>query len=143
MVDKMSTATQKISASNPFVDIEKMFDDYVRPDRHTLPFDLLVGVCGRLDSPGPRDSRWEYILDVGMPLIQKVLNREPIGKGPHFFIFPDRWMVPGEAQAFVSRLSENSDANTFVRVYIITHQPYIVGGCPRESVRIITKVEKK
>lgn len=131
----------KITAVNPFRWIEDMFKDYQRENHEYQcgPFDLLCVVAGRVDSPGPRDERWEYIIDCGSNLIEKVLKHQPIGAGPHFFIFPDRWMVPGEAQQFGHALTKNPDAKKFGRVYVVTHQPYIVGDCRREQVRILRK----
>lgn len=126
-----------VRIADPLRDIEVMFKDYVRPAAQTYPFDYLVAVCGRVDSPGPRDQMWEHVLDFGMPLIAKVLNLEPIGAGPHFFIFPDRWMVPGEATEFEARLRKNPDATKFGRVYVVTHQPYLVSGCLKEQCRIV------
>jgi hypothetical protein len=127
----------KIIATNPFSQIDEMFKDYVRPAGYNQPFDYLVAVCGRVDSPGPRDKRWDYIRDAGMVLIEKVLKRQPIGAGPHYFVFPDRWLVPGEAMEFESALQENPDAKKFKRIYIVTHQPYLVSGCLREQCRIV------
>lgn len=115
------------------------FKDYVPPTNGRGKYDLLVAVAGRLDSPGPRDSCWEYILDAGRDKLEKVLNREPIGAGPHFFVFPDRWLTPPEASAFTDHLNKNPDASKFGRVYVVTHQPYIVSGCRRQEVRILTK----
>ena len=126
-----------VRASDPFAWIDAMFADYVRPPNHRLPFDYFVAVCGRTDSPGPRDTRWEYILDTGMPLIPKVLAHQPIGAGPHYFIFPDRWMVPDEAAGFLSDLAKNPDAKKFKTIYVVTHQPYLVGDCLKEQVRIV------
>jgi hypothetical protein len=136
---QMITTQQPIKAVNPFQWIVEIFNDYTRSPKSDLPFDYLVAVCGRMDSPGPRDERFEYIRDVGMPNIEKVLRLQPIGAGPHFFIFPDRWMVPGEAMEFLSKLKRNPDAKKFKRVYVVTHQPYLVGDCRREQVRIVRK----
>lgn len=133
----------KTTIRNPFGDIVDMFRDYVRPSDYKLPFDVLVAVCGTINSPGPRDPRWEFALDMGMPKIEKVLKHEPIGKGPHYFMFPDRWMVPIESARFVSALSKNPDAASFDRVYIVTHAPYIVGDCRREQVRLVTNAQPK
>lgn len=139
MKAKAKAAPQtRIKAGLPTQWIEDMFKDYKRP-ANSGPFDYLVAVCGRVDSPGPRDERWEYILDLGMPLLEKVLRFEPIGAGPHFFIFPDRWLVPGEAVEFASALRKNPDAAKFGRVYIVTHQPYLVGDCLKEQCRIVYK----
>lgn len=136
---KPAVPATTIVASNPYKEIEDCFADYVRPDEYkNKPFDFLVVVAGRADSPGPRDPRWEYILDAGRNKIEQVLNGEGIGPGPHYFIFPDRWLVPAEAQAFGSKLFANPDAKKFERVYIVTHQPYIVGDCRREQCRIMT-----
>ena len=140
---KTKPAKGRIVCGNPCQCIEDMFRDYVKPPKDKYSdgrkFDLLVAVAGRLDSPGPRDPMWEFILEVGTGNLDKVLNREPIGPGPHFFVFPDRWLVPAEAQRFVDDLNHNPDADKFGRVYIVTHQPYIVGDCLKEEVRIIRK----
>ena len=133
--------THKIQANHPFLWIEELFLDYRRPSDSTRVFDLLVAVAGRVDSPGPRDERWDLIRDAGSQNIENVIARKPIGKGPHFFIFPDRWLVPGEAQNFSVDLALNPDAAKFGRVYVVTHQPYIVSGCRKEQVRILRKVQ--
>lgn len=130
---------KKITASNPFGWIEELFSNFKRPAGSAWPFDYLVVVSGRVDSPGPRDSRWEYILDAGRNLLEKVLARQPIGAGPHFFIFPDRWLQPGEAVEFVSALRANPDAKKFGRVYVVTNQPYLVGDCVKEQCLILRK----
>lgn len=131
----------EVQVVKPLDWIVDMFRDYKRPKNSKDKYDLLVAVCGRLDSPGPRDSRWDYIRDMGMPLIEKVLNRKPIGAGPHFFIFPDRWMVPAEGQQFTLALDQNPDAKKFDKVYVVTNEPYIVSGCLKEQVRIVRKVD--
>ncbi len=128
----------KVFVSNPYREIEKYFADFVRSPRDTWPCEICVAVCGRIDSPGPRDERWEFIRDAGMPLIDKVLKRQPIGAGPHFFIFPDRWLTPPESASFVHHIIHNPDVAKFGRVYFVVHQPYIVGDCLRENVRVIT-----
>jgi hypothetical protein len=131
-----------IAARNIFQFVEDAFKDYERgKDGKDKPFDLLVCVAGRNNSPGPRDERWEFMLDWGKDKIEKVLKREGIGSGPHYFIFPDRWMVPGESMEFVPHLWKNPDAKKFDRVYIVTHQPYIVGNCFNWQCRILTKKE--
>jgi hypothetical protein len=127
------------TVSHPFQWIEDLFKDYKRRADWEHPFDYLCIVSGRVDSPGPRDPRWEYTLDFGMSKIEKVLAREPIGVGPHFFIFPDRWMQPGESVGFLSALIENPDAKKFQRVYVVTNQPYLFGDCMREQCLILTK----
>lgn len=134
----------KITASDPLQWIDDMFKNYKRDPIAGMystawPFDFLVVVSGRADSPSPRHSRWEYILDHGMPKIEKVLNLEPIGPGPHYFIFPDRWLNPAEAQMFGSLLCKNPDAKKFGRVYVVTNQPYIVSDCRKEQVLILTE----
>lgn len=135
----MSPTPPPIIASNPFTFIGQFFADYTRRSDCTWPFDFLVGVAGRGDSPGPRDDMWEYTLDAGRNKLQRVLDHQSIGAGPHYFVFPDRWLVPGEAQGFVHSLCKNPDAAKFGRVYVITHQPYIVGDCMAENVRILRK----
>lgn len=76
---------------------------------------------------------------MGMPKLDKVLKREPLGEGPHFFIFPDRWLVPAESAAFTDHLNHNPDVKKFGRVYCVVHQPYIVSDCRKEEVRIVRK----
>ncbi len=137
--EKSDKFRQSLTASNPFSFIEDYFKDYIKPANCYLPFDYLVAVAGRIDSPGPRDEQWELILDFGKPLLEKVLKGEGIGAGPHFFIFPDRWLVPAEAQLFFSQLCKNPDAKKFGRVYVVTHQPYLVGDCLKEQCRILYK----
>lgn len=132
----------KIIASNPFQWIVDLFKNYKRPCDCNSPFDYLCIVSGRVDSPSPRDSRWEYILDAGMPMLEKVLNLEPIGSGEKFFIFPDRWLQPGEAVGFLSALIKNPDAKKFGKVYVVTNQPYLVSDCRREQVLILTNDSK-
>jgi hypothetical protein len=136
---KNTKQVDRIRVVNPVAWIEDLFKNFKRPAHYDWPFDFLVLVSGRIDSPGPRDEKWEYILDLGMPKIEKVLARKPIGAGPHFFIFPDRWLTPPEAVQFGHALKHNPDAAKFGRVYVVTHQPYIVGDCHREQVLILRK----
>lgn len=135
----MSKKIVKITALDPFRWIEELFKDFQPLSDYGYPFDYFCVVSGRSDSPSPRDSRWEYILDFGSQLIEKVLLREPIGGGTKFFIFPDRWLQPAEAAGFLSALKENPDAKKFGKVYVVTNQPYLVSDCRREQVRILTK----
>lgn len=134
-----SEVPNRVTVGRPFQWLEDMFKNYRRPADDKRKFDFLCVVAGRINSPGPRDKRWEYILDFGSALIPKVLKRQAIGPGPHVFIFPDRWMVPGESVEFGHALSENPDAHRFKQVYVVTHAPYIVGDCLREQVVILTK----
>lgn len=123
---------------HPLQMIEESFADYKRPaELKNKPFDLLVMVSGREDSPGPRDERWEFCLDVGRDKIEKVLECKPIGAGPHHFVFPDRWLQPGESMRFPDLLYKNPDAKKFGRVYMLVNQPYIVGNCRREQTRFL------
>ena len=125
-------------ASNPFSAIDAWFKDYDSSTCIDNAFELLVAVCGRVESPGPRNDMWEYILDVGKEKIKAVLALEPIGAGTHYFIFPDRWMQPAESAGFRDRLLKNPDAKKFKRVYVVVNQPYIVSGCKKEQIRTIT-----
>lgn len=136
----MPATKSSVKAGHLFQDIDDLFKDYKRPARHLAePFDYLCVVAGRVDSPGPRDPMWEHRLDFGMPKIAKVLKKEPIGAGPHYFIFPDRWLQPGEAVEFESLLAANPDAKKFGRIYIVTNQPYLVSSCMAEQCRILRK----
>lgn len=121
-----------------FDPIDAFFKDVQTSPSERQPFLLLVAVAGRMDSPGPRDPMWEFLLDAGRDLIEPVLDRKPIGAGPHYFVFPDRWLTPPESADFTLALSQNPDAAKFGRVYCVVHQPYIVSGCRKENVRILT-----
>lgn len=136
---KSQTLAPPTIAASPFARVDAMFDDYARAPDYHYPFDYLVAVAGRIDSPGPMDPMWEFILDVGRTKLEDVLAERPIGAGPHYFIFPDRWLVPAQAQAFFHHLVQNPDASKFGRVYVVTHQPYVVGDCRKEQVRIVRK----
>lgn len=136
---KSKTLGAPTIAASPFAQVDAMFGDYNRPADYHYPFDYLVAVAGRIDSPGPMDPMWEYILDAGRTKLKDVLAERPIGGGPHYFIFPDRWLVPAQAQAFFHHLLQNPDASKFDRVYVVTHQPYLVGDCRKEQVRVVRK----
>ena len=77
---------------------------------------------------------------VGLPRLWAELeSRKRILVNEGKIIFPDRWLVPGDAQNFHDRLKNNPDAAKFGRVYVVTHQPYVLGSCLREQVWIIRK----
>lgn len=136
-------AQAKIFAANPLAWLAKKFDEMAKTlaasGREKGKFAYVVMVAGRADSPGPRDPMWEMILDLGRTKIQDVLDRKPIGVGPHYFVFPDRWLTPPEAMSFRVHLEQNPDAYGFKIVGIVTHQPYLVGDCFKEQCCILTR----
>lgn len=100
------------------------------------PFKVRVGCAKRRP---PRHEFFEYLIDMGMPDIDKVFKNESFeGKKSLTFIFPERWMGVAEQQAFMAALSAHPEAETLEQVDIITSSPLLIGNFYKEQIRILT-----
>lgn len=145
----MKTATAKpertgprITARPPGQELWDVFKDYVEPEhiREKWNFQLMVLVDSFM---GPLSPRYEYILDMGVPHIGAVYSNKPLPDGDLTFIFPDRWITPRFAILFNHALNKHPSIVKGPRrkVLIVCFQPYIVGDCMKEQVRIIRSDE--
>ncbi len=96
----------------------------------------------------PRDERFEFERDFGMPLIPAVLEHRPLrfglkvdGGGQHLtFVFPERWLTTQEEYSFVSRLTEHPEvkAAKLTVVDLVTKSPLLIGSFIRDDILIIS-----
>lgn len=105
------------------------------------PFRLHVLVAGPRLSP--RDSMFEYFLEMGVSHIPNILKHESLdlsrAEADLLFVFPERFMSVHEQHSFMHRLKKHPDANKIRSVDIITQNPLIVGGLGKESVAIFSR----
>ncbi len=90
---------------------------------------------------GPLHPRYDSVQDMGATLIPLVYNKKPLPSGDLLFAFPDRWIGPIYARMFIYCLNRHPSivkSKTRRKILIVTTQPYIIGDCIRENVRIIT-----
>ncbi len=100
------------------------------------PFKVRVGCVKRRP---PRHEFFEYLIDMGMPDIDKVFKNESFeGKKDLTFIFPERWMGVAEQQAFTAALAAHPEAETLRQVDIITSSPLLIGSFYAEQIRILS-----
>jgi hypothetical protein len=151
---EMKTATKKpeqtaprITCAPPGQALWDVFKDYVEPEhiKKQWNFQLMVIVDSFL---GPLSPRYEYILDMGVPHLKAVYAQQPLPAGDMTFIFPDRWITPRFAIMFNHVLNKNpsivaeAKAGKRRKILIVCFQPYIVGDCMKEQVRIIREDEE-
>jgi hypothetical protein len=143
---KTPRSQPKITASSPGDWLWDLFKDYQEPEiiKQTFPsMQLLVVVAGTCYPP--RHEKWDYIKDWGHGDIEDVLtHKKGLPKGDLMFVFPDNFMIPVESRLFVYRLARHPDIvnEPRRRVLIVTNQPYIVGDCRREQVRLLKDGEQ-
>ena len=106
-------------------------DDFVKD---TYPFRVR---CAVIKACPPRHERFEYVRDMGMALIDKVFNGEPLRLTRLTFIFPERWMSVHEQQAFMLRLSKHPDAEQLETVDIMTSSPLIISDFFASNIQIV------
>lgn len=135
--------TGKITAGSPTDILDIYWKDYQDPQDNSSFPRLIVNVMVAGTCLPPRHEMWDFIRDMGMPHIEKVLFGQPglVGVGDSmYFIFPDRWMIPAESMEFLHRLHEHPEIKACkkrTRVVVLTNQPYIVGSCMKEQVRMM------
>ncbi len=132
----------RITARPPGQDLWDVFKDYVEPAhiKDKWNFQLMCIVDSFM---GPLSPRYEFILDMGVGLIGAVYANKPLPDGDLTFIFPDRWITPRFAILFNHALNKHPSIVKGPRrkVLIVCFQPYIVGDCMKEQVRIIRSDE--
>lgn len=99
------------------------------------PFFIRVGLIQRRP---PRHEYFEYIRDLGMVDIEKVMEKKRLNRRNLTFVFPERWLGVAEQQAFTHSIATHPNAETIKQVDILTSSPLIIGGFLREHIRIIT-----
>lgn len=101
------------------------------------PFKVRVGV---IKYRPPRHEFFEYILNMGMVDIEKILydadNYKPASKLT--FIFPERWMSVHEQRCFMYELCKVKNVDMIEQVDIITSSPIMVSDFMACMIRIIT-----
>lgn len=138
------TSAPRITAKQPGQELWDLWTDYVEPEhiKKSWNFQLMVVVDSFL---GPLSPRYEYILDMGVPHIGPVYAKKPLPPGDLTFIFPDRWITPRFAILFNHSLNNHPDIKKGPRrkILITAFQPYIVGDCMKEQVKIIRSDEQE
>ena len=86
----------------------------------------------------PRHEFFEYLLNIGMIDIPRILKFQPIDKEVLSFVFPERWMNVAEQQSFMQAITKNPSVEKIKRVDLITSSPLIMTNFFREQIRIVT-----
>lgn len=95
----------------------------------------------------PRDPRFDFDRDWGMPKIEAVLEHKLLkmdtmvetGGQQIMFVFPERWMTTQEEYFFSSMLKSHPqirDAKLTI-IDIVTKSPLIIGDRIKEDIRIV------
>lgn len=99
------------------------------------PFFVRVGCVKRRP---PRHEFFEYFIDVGLNMIDRVMEHKPIRQTDLAFVFPERWLGVAEQQAFMYTLVKHPDASKIKTVDILTSSPLLVSDFMREQILILT-----
>jgi len=86
----------------------------------------------------PRHEFFEFFRDVGMVMVDVVLNHKKIRDSHLHFVFPERWMGIAEQQAFMWTLVKHPDVRKIKSLDLITSSPMMIGDFMREQIRIVT-----
>ena len=134
----------RITASMPGQELWDIWKDYEEPDviRKQWNFQLMVIVDSFL---GPLSKRYDHIRDLGFPMLASIFSKHPLPAGDLTFVFPDRWLTPRYAMLFNHSLNVHPSICNGPRrkVLVVCFQPYIVGDCRKEQVRIMSDDEEK
>jgi len=99
------------------------------------PFFVRVGCIKRRP---PRHEFFEYMREMGMALIEPIMNHDYIDGGHLSFVFPERWLGVAEQQAFSLVMSKHPEVKKIKSVDILTSSPLIIGSFMADQVRIIS-----
>lgn len=95
----------------------------------------------------PTDPMFEYMLAMGMPLVDKVLFHQPLGLTNSYlmFVFPERWMTTPEEQLFIPMLRSHPEVASakMTIIDIVTKSPLIVGNFLIDDVRSVFRPDKE
>lgn len=96
--------------------------------------------CGVIKFRSPSHPYFEYIIDMGMPMISRILYQGETFKPPaHLcFVFPERWMSVHEQYSFMNDMKNLKNVDRINQVDILTSSPILVGNFRREMIRIAT-----
>lgn len=89
----------------------------------------------------PRDSQFDFQLDMGRNLIEKVLHHTAFANnGTLFFCFPERWLSQKEQYYFVPLLTKHPSIvkADMTQIDMITMSPLIVTNLWNEDCRCLT-----
>lgn len=90
----------------------------------------------------PRDSRFDFILDMGKNLIGDIFGKKEIPmEGSQLFVFPERYMSVHEQQSFMCELVKHKKIKKLKEVCIITSSPLMVSDFCNENITIISSDE--
>jgi len=100
---------------------------------HSIPYRV-----GCVKMRAPRDSFFEFMIDMGRINIEDMFQTKPFRPGSLSFVFPERWCSVYEQQRFVSVIEENPTVHNLTSVDIITSSPLLISSFHREQIRILT-----
>ena len=105
--------------------------------RELYPFKVRVGV---IKFRPPRHEFFEYILDMGMAHIEKILYEGDTFDPPSdmTFVFPERWMSAHEQRSFMYKMCKMKNVDKIRQVDIITSSPLMISDFMGCMIRIIT-----
>jgi len=123
--------------------IKNIFDEWLgdieySADSNTgklYPFFVRVG-CVKMAAP--RHERFEYVLNIGVPDIDKVFSGNPFRKHDLTFVFPERFMSVHEQRGLMHTLTKHPNVKSIKTVDILTSSPILIGEFYKEQIRILT-----
>lgn len=89
----------------------------------------------------PRDSQFDFQLEMGRDLIEKVLHHTTFtNNGNLFFCFPERWLSQKEQHYFVQLLTKHPSIvkADMTQIDMITMSPLIVSNLYNDDCRCLT-----
>ena len=108
----------------------------------TFPFKVR---CAIIKYRSPAHPYFEYVIDMGRPLIGKILYEGDTFKPPEHIclVFPERWMSVHEQYSLMNDITKLKNVDRLKQVDIVTSSPIIVGNFRRQMIRIITFEDDK
>jgi hypothetical protein len=122
--------------------LDQFFEDFdtTAAKRENFPFPVRVAVVKNLP---PRDELFQFALDVGREVIERIFAGKALKDDCPVFVFPERWMSVQEQHAFMQKIVELPDAGRLKGVMMITSSPLIITNFFKEQVRVVTFPDKK
>lgn len=100
------------------------------------PFWHRVGIVQKAP---PRHERFEFMIDMGLPDIERVFTGEPLSSEHLTFVFPERYMSVHEQQAFMAVLNKHPDAvsGRIKTMDMLTSCSLLISSFHKEAILIL------
>lgn len=88
----------------------------------------------------PRHPNFEFFLDLGKDLYEKILYDKPLRHADLVMVFPERWLAPIELNQLMNKLHHHSQSKTGLikTVSIVTSSAFLLTDFPASCVKVFT-----